>query len=408
MTRTPGLFMVVHGNYPADPRVARETRAAVRAGFDVDVVAMREPGRPAKEQVEGVAVHRLPISRHRGGGRVRFLGEYVAFTGLAALHVARLALRRRPAVVQVHNPPDFLVAAALAPKALGSRVVLDIHDLSSDMFSMRLGDSRAAQVAQKLLEGVERLACRVADVVVTVHEPYREELARRGVDGDRILVVLNSLDEAPLPDALPEPRRDPFRIAYHGTVTPHYGLSVVLEAFAMLPGRLSAVLQIVGSGDAVPELAARAEELGVSDRVELTGAVPHGEVLQRIAGASVGVIPNLPTRLNRFALSTKLFEYVVLGIPAVVSDLPTLRRHFSGEEVVFFRAGDAEALADALTRVADDYDAALARAAAARDRYRKSYDWDGQSRRYIQMLKLLAAGRSWAASAEPAGNSDGR
>jgi hypothetical protein len=108
--------MVVHGTYPADPRVARETRAAVRAGFEVDVVAMREPGRPAREKAEGVEVHRLPISRSRGAGRLRFFGEYVAFAGLATLQLAWLALRRRPTVVQVHNPPDFLVFAALLPK----------------------------------------------------------------------------------------------------------------------------------------------------------------------------------------------------------------------------------------------------------------------------------------------------
>jgi glycosyltransferase involved in cell wall biosynthesis len=130
-------------------------------------------------------------------------------------------------------------------------------------------------------------------------------------------------------------------------------------------------------------------------------------VLERVAGASVGVIPNLPTRLNRFALSTKLFEYVVLGIPAVVSDLPTLRRHFSPEEVAFFRAGDPKALADVLTRVADDYDAALARAAAARERYRNSYDWERQSRGYTRMLELLATGSSWSASGQGTGSSDG-
>jgi glycosyltransferase involved in cell wall biosynthesis len=401
--------MVLHGNYPADPRVARETRAAKRAGFEVDVVAMREPGRPAREEVDGVTVHRLRVSRSRGAGRLRFFGEYVAFTGLAAVHLAWLALRRRPGIVQVHNPPDFLVAAALLPKALGARVVLDIHDLSSDMFAMRFGDSRAAHVAQRLLARLERLACRTADVVVTVHEPYREELGRRGIDSDRVLVVLNSLDETRLPEDVSRPARDPFRIAYHGTVTPHYGLAVVLDAFALLPEHLSSArLQIVGGGDAVPELTARAEALGVSARVELTGVeLPHDEVLTRIAGASVGVIPNLPSRLNRFALSTKLFEYVVLGIPVVVSDLPTLRRHFSSEEVEFFRAGDARALMDALVRVADDYDAALARAAAARDRYRKSYDWERQSGRYTRMLELLADGRSWTASAGLAEGSSG-
>jgi glycosyltransferase involved in cell wall biosynthesis len=401
--------MVVHGNYPADPRVGREVRAAVRAGFEIDVVAMREPGRPARETIEGVRIHRLPISRSRGARRLRFLGEYAAFTGLAMIHLAWLALRRRPAIVQVHNPPDFLVAAALLPKLLGARVVLDVHDLSSDMFAMRFGDSRGARRLQKLLERVERLACRVADVVLTVHEPYREELARRGVDGDRVLVVLNSLDETQLPDALAPPGRDPFRIVYHGTVTPHYGLGVVLEAFASLPAHLStARLEIVGAGDAVPELSARAEALGISDRVELTGvALPLTDVLTRIAGATVGVVPNLPSRLNRFALSTKLFEYVVLGIPVVVSDLPTLRRYFSEREVGFFHAGDPEALAKALAGVADDYDAALARAAAARDRYRASYDWEGQAGRYVRMLELLAAGGAWTASAAPIGGSDG-
>jgi glycosyltransferase involved in cell wall biosynthesis len=391
--------MVVHGNYPADPRVARETRAAVGAGFTVDVVAMRETGRPARETVEGVVVHRLPISRKRDAGRLRFFGEYLAFAGLATVQLAWLALRRRPAVVQIHNPPDFLVFAALLPKALGARVVFDIHDLSSDMLAMRFGDSRGARMAQRLLERLERLACKLADVVVTVHEPYREELAARGVDNDRILVVLNSLDETRLPQELPPPGRDPLRIVYHGTVTPHYGLGVVLEAFALLPERLSARLEIVGTGDAVPELAARAEELGVTDRLRLTGvAVPHTEVLARIAGATVGVVPNQPSRLNRFALSTKLFEYVVLGIPAVVSDLPTLRRYFSSEEVAFFRAGEPESLADAITLVADDYDAALIRAAAARNRYRKAYDWESQARRYVGMLEQLAAGRSWTTS----------
>lgn len=402
MTRAPRLCMVVHGDYPADPRVARETRAAVAAGFEVNVVATREQGAAATERLDGVTVHRLPVSRRRTG-RLRFLGEYVVFAGLATLRVARLALRHRPDIVQIHSPPDFLIVAALLLKIMGARVVLDVHDLSSDMFSMRFGDSRVAHATRRTLELLERLACRIADVVVTVHEPYRDELARRGADSNRIVVVLNSLDETRLPNELPPPTRDPFRIVYHGTVTPHYGLAVLLEAFALLPDRLSAArLEIVGAGDAVPGLTAQAEALGVADRVELTGVVlPHQETLARIAGATVGVIPNLPSRLNRFALSTKLFEYVVLGIPVVASDLPTLRSHFSDEEVAFFRAGDPEALARVLANVADDYNAALARAAAARDRYTASYRWEQQARRYVQMLELLAAGRPWTGPTDP-------
>jgi glycosyltransferase involved in cell wall biosynthesis len=401
VTRPPRLCMVVHGEYPGDVRVARETRAAVAAGFAVDVVATRAAGEAAVESLAGVTVHRLPVVRRRGAGSARFLSEYLAFTILATLRVARIALRRRLDVVQVHNPPDFLIAAGLLPRLLGGRVVLDVHDLSSDMFSMRFGEGGTARGAHWILGRLEQLACRIADAVVTVHEPYRRELARRGVDPDRILVILNSLDEALIPAQPRPPVREPFRIVYHGTVTPHYGLGVAVDAFARLPARLSdAILEIIGGGDAVPKLAARAAALGVADRVVLRGvALPQDEVLDRIQGASVGVIPNLPSRLNRFALSTKLFEYVALGIPVVVADLPTLRSHFTSEEVTYFRAGDAAALAAALESVADDYESALARARAAGKRYRAFYAWEGQARRYARLLTLLTSGTAHAAKA---------
>ena len=398
MSAVGRLVMVVHGPYPADPRVAREARAAVAAGFDVDVVATRASGEPRREVVDGVGIYRLPVSRRRGSGPLRFFGEYVLFALLATLRVGRLSLRRRAAVVQVHNPPDFLIAAALVPKLLGARVVLDVHDLSSDMFSMRFGESAAARLAQRLLQWLERAATRVADVVVTVHEPYRAELATRGVDAERILVVMNSLDESSVPPDLPPPAREPFRIVYHGTVTPHYGLEVVLDAFALLPADLDARLEILGGGDAVPALVARAQSLGVDDRVELTGRpLAHDEVLRRVAGASVGVIPNLPTRLNRYALSTKLFEYVALGIPVAASELPTLCAHFTPDEVTFFTAGSAAALARALAGLAGDYDRALEHARAARERYDREYAWSRQAARYREMLGTLVETGGWRA-----------
>ena len=65
--------------------------------------------------------------------------------------------------------------------------------------------------------------------------------------------------------------------------------------------------------------------------------LPQAEVLAAVQSAHVGVIPNLSSRLNRFALSSKMFEYVALGVPVVSADLPTIREHFSDEEVLFFR-----------------------------------------------------------------------
>ena len=387
--------MVVHSDFPRDVRVVREVRVAVDAGFAVHVIATRREGEPRRQLVDGVDVHRLPISHRRGAGAFGVFVEYGAFAVLATLRLARLSMRRRFDVVQVHNPPDFLIVAALVPKLLGSRVVFDVHDLSSDMFAMRFPSAWWARVGERGLRKMEQVACRVADVVITVHEPYRAELARRGASADRTLVVLNTVDEALLPNPSRPPSRHPFRIVYHGTVTPHYGVGLLVQALGDVIERVAdARLEIYGEGDAVRELAADAEALGIAARLTMTGELlPQAEVLRRVQGASVGVIPNLPTQLDQFALSTKLFEYVALGIPVVSADLPTIRKHFSDREILYFRAGDYRSLAEAIVAIADDLDGAIDRARAAKRRYDESYRWQLQADTYAATLQQLAQPR---------------
>jgi glycosyltransferase involved in cell wall biosynthesis len=168
-------------------------------------------------------------------------------------------------------------------------------------------------------------------------------------------------------------------------------VDLVLRAFAEVRDRIpEATLEVYGEGDALPQLTADAEALGVMDKLTMTGMLlPQADVLRRVQGASVGVIPNRPTQLNRFALSTKLFEYVALGIPVVSADLPTIREHFNGTELNYFRAGDFCSLADAVTAVAENFDAALERAHQARRRYNESYRWTIQARRYSGVLRQL-------------------
>ena len=387
------LCMVVHGPYPiGEPRVTRQARAALEAGFDVDVVATRREGEPSVEVVDGVRVFRLPVEHRRGGGLLGILREYLGFTVLATLKVARLSARRRYAVVQVHNPPDFLIVAAIVPKLLGARIVFDVHDLAPDLFASRFEGRRGGTVVDAALCRTERFAARLADAVVTVHEPYRQVLIKRSAPASKVTVVMNSLDESLLPQTpAPEPGPE-FKVFYHGTVTAWYGLELVVNAFAsILPALPHARLEIQGEGDALTAVRERADALGLSSHVTAPGTyLPQTEVLALAQSASVGVIPNLPTRLNQYALSSKLFEYISLGIPVVSADLPTIRAHFDDSEIRFFRAGDADSLAEALLDVARNPGEASERVAAARVRY-EEYRWTRNAARY---LGVLDAGRA--------------
>jgi glycosyltransferase involved in cell wall biosynthesis len=151
-------------------------------------------------------------------------------------------------------------------------------------------------------------------------------------------------------------------------------------------------VEIIGEGDGIPELRERVRRLRISDCVAIDGEyIPHREVLARVEGASVGVVPNLPTPLNRFALSSKLFEYVALGVPVVSAALPTIQEYFSDDEVLFFEPGSADSLADALLAVAHDPEGAQSRAERARRRY-GSYRWDVSAQAYVAILHRLTSG----------------
>jgi glycosyltransferase involved in cell wall biosynthesis len=351
-----------------------------------------------------VQVIRLPVAHRHGGAPLALLAEYLHFTARAIVHAAARSARRRYDVVQVHNPPDFLVVAALLPRLLGSKVVLDVHDLTPDMFAMRFGDVGGGLV-DRGLRLVERLSAGVCDAVLTVHEPYRGELVAHGIPAEKIAVVMNSLDESVLAglDGAAAPAAPAFRVVYHGTVTPHYGVDVLVEAAALARRRVPELrLEIYGAGDALPDIERRVRASGLDGAVTIVPRfLRQDEVLRAIRGASVGVAANLPTRLNRFALPTKLLEYAAIGIPAAASDLPTIRGHFSDSEVWFFEPGDVASLARVLERVAADPQGASQRAEAARRRY-ESYRWHLSAQVYTDLLSRLARRRRRGLEAQPA------
>jgi glycosyltransferase involved in cell wall biosynthesis len=385
--------MLVHGPYPlSEGRVVGEAVAALDAGWQVDIVAMRFPGEPAEEIVDGITVVRLPLSHAWGTGVLAVAQEYLGFTVLATAKLAALAVRNRYRVIHVHNPPDFLILAALAPRLLGARVVFDVHDFASELFAVRFEGQRGSGAMVRLLQLVERLATRFASAVVTVHDPYRRALELRGVPPDKITVVLNSLDERLLPSAsATATAQEGFRVVYHGTITPQYGVVLLVEAVARVALDVPSVtLEIYGDGDALPQVRARVNELGLSDRVHLSGRfLPHSEVLERIRSASVGVVCNLPIERNEAAVPTKLFEYAVLGVPIATADLIAIREYFSPREVRFFLAGSSDALAEALLEIAEAPAGAKARASAARRRY-EDYRWELSARRYVDLLESLS------------------
>jgi glycosyltransferase involved in cell wall biosynthesis len=385
--------MVVHAYYPlGETRVEREALALIDRGYAVDVVCLQDAGEPAQESVDGVTVYRLPVQRGKRRGQVFQLFEYLAFFVLASIKLIGLHWRNRYGVIQAHNLPDFLVFAAIGPKLLGARVILDLHDLMPEFYAAR-GNRSMTSWPVRLVIWQEQISCRFADHVITVTDIWRETLIRRGVPAGKVSVVMNVADtrifQRSLVDEPSLSRNGSFRLIYHGTLTHRYGVDLILRALAQVRSAVPGIrLTLIGAGDALDDLQRLAEELGLGEQVEFSRELHAAHLPPLIAQADAGVVPNRNDPFTDTLLPTKLLEYVALGTPVIAARTQTIAAYFDDSMVKFFRPGDADDLANAILDLHTDR-SLLVRLARNAGKFDEKYSWPQVSAQYAALVDRL-------------------
>jgi glycosyltransferase involved in cell wall biosynthesis len=181
-------------------------------------------------------------------------------------------------------------------------------------------------------------------------------------------------------------------VAFAGVMGAQDTVDVLIEAFALvLRGRPGgARLELMGRGEAVAGLQRRVDELGIGDAVTWTGWLPRSEMRRRLGHATVGVSPDVDNPYTRTCTMIKVSEYLSVGLPAVVADLPE-NRATAGDAAAYFRAGDAADLAAQLSEVLFEPQRHARMADAARHRA-QSLLWARSAPRLVAAYRHLLDG----------------
>jgi len=392
--RAARLCLIRQGYYPLDPRVRREVEALELAGHEVDVICLRRPGEARHETQGSITAHRLSITTRRGG-RVNYVFQYAAFFAVATLVAAVLHVRRRFDAVQVNSMPDSLVFAAVVPRLMGARVLLDLHECMPEFYAVKFG-AGMNHPAVRLVAWLEQAAIRFADRVITCTEQMRQAFVSRGAPPEKIDVVLNSANEDEFDLArLPPSRKVPaeFRLICHGTVERIFGIDVIVRAVAQLKDEIPALrLDVYGEGSALGEVQSLAADFGISDRVHFSNRfVPLDELVQAIANADAGVVALRRDIFRDLTHSNKMFDYITMRKPAIVSRTRSVEAYFDESCFQMFNPGDADDLARAIRELYAEpalRDRLVSRAADVNEPYR----WPYQRQRYQEIVRALIAG----------------
>jgi glycosyltransferase involved in cell wall biosynthesis len=349
------ICMVVQSYYPADGRVRREAEALAREDIRTDVVCLRGEAEPDFEQHGLVNVYRVmePSPKDNLG---RYLWMSTKFATIAFFKLQALALRNRYKVIQVHNMPDFLVFAGLFQRVAGTPVVLDLHDLSVELFQTKLDGSKARALLP-LVRGMEKVSTSFASRLITASGGFERRLIERGVPKDKITVVLNTADPHIFQlqsDRTFERISERARLLYHGTIQPRFGMTKAIEAMAKVQDRIpDTTLRIYGRCEPEyrRELDARILELGLRERVLFPGFVGLEDITEAIRESDLGLVPYESDEFMNLALSTKAFEYATTGLPVVASRLDSMESIFDDECISYADPNSSDDLADKIVEM---------------------------------------------------------
>ena len=176
---------------------------------------------------------------------------------------------------------------------------------------------------------------------------------------------------------------------YPGTLNWHQGLDIAVQGHRLVKDRSPrAELHIYGSGQTKQALRDLADKLGLNGQIILKDAVPIEHIAEIMANADLGIVPKRNDNFGGEAFSTKILEFLTMGIPVVVADTKIDKFYFNDDVVRFFRSGDDNDLADAIRQMADDK-ALRDRMAESGTAFAEDFSWDKRKQKYFDLVDRL-------------------
>jgi glycosyltransferase involved in cell wall biosynthesis len=291
----PRVVILLLTTFKNDSRVLKEGRSLAGSGYAVTIVALSADDLPDRERLDGIEVVRLRL-------RTRNLPKSRAWRVIKyAEYGFRVARNFRKADI-LHCCDLETLPVGIAIKLLcnrDARVLYDAHELETEQ---RPGQGR---MGKKILSFFERVLARRADGFITVGESIAEEYRNR-YRIPKPEVVMNcpprsSKGEGDLFRQELGIPRDSRIYLYQGGLQPERGIENIVEAFRGL------------------EIRESAEEHG---NIYFREAVPPDALATYTASADFGFLLYENSCLNNYyCLPNKFFEYIMAGIPVIVSDL---------------------------------------------------------------------------------------
>lgn len=308
---------IVLNNFKNDSRVLKENISLQRAGYDVQVVALHEELLNEFEKVQNIPVHRVKL-KSRGWSKQKLvqLIKYFEF-------IFRVVKQYKTSDILHCNDLNALPIGVIIKNFFNkdAKIVYDAHEYEINDVPNQ------SQRSIKIKYYIEKFFIKYADKVITVSDSIANEYVKLyGIEKPAVVLNTPPYKEIEKKNIFRETlgiKENQTIFLYQGGLSKGRGIEILLEAFKSIDNK-NAVIVFMGYGTLENLIQKISKEY---KNIYFHKAVSPDVLLDYTSSADFGISTIEDSCLSyRYCLPNKMFEYLMAGIPVIVSNLYEMKR----------------------------------------------------------------------------------
>ncbi len=357
--------MILQSHFPPDIRVEKEMKALSSAGFSIILLSNKSRPAPVKERMKYGTVFRLGDFRFLGPALNRKKNFPVPVNPVWVFSFLKVLFYEDVQAIHVHDLP-FALFGIVGKLLFHKKFILDLHE--NYPAALALWGKKGNRISRlfrnsHLAEIYEILSLHFADKVIVVAPAHRTYLKKKYRISSDIRVVGNTVEwgkyeKFDLDPAILQKYEDFFVLSFLGQFSPERDLDVAVEAIQFLkPGIPNLKMLFVGDGVYRKTLQEKIKKENVEEIAEIVGWIPFEKTASYLAASDVCIIPQGSNDLIDNGTPHKLFQYMAMGKPVVVSDAKALKQVVEETQCgEVFRSRSPEDFAHAVLKIKNNPD----------------------------------------------------
>lgn len=390
--------MVLEHEFPPDSRVKNEAISLLKAGHQVYLLSVNYGELRKFEEIAGIKVYRIHLPReiyNKLSPLVPILPFYGWFWQPA---IEKFLLGNKIDILHIHDLPLVGLGIKIGRK-FNIPIVADLHENRPEI--MKYYSYTRTLLGRLLInikqwERYQEISVNLVDYLLVVTTEAKNDILKHGISKDKVCVVPNTVNlkeflNYPIKKNIIERYRGYFVLSYLGDTSLRRGTNLLIKAVSIIRDKIKNIkLVLVGGSSDDHYLIYLTERHNLKEIVDFEGWQDFDLFPSYIKASSICFSPLIKNRHHDTTYPEKLFNYMAIGKPVIVSNCRVQQRIIEEENCgLVFESGNVHQLCKCILKLYKNNELRKKMGENGKKAVLEKYNWDVTDRDFVDFYNKI-------------------